>query len=77
MNRTIKDATVRVFHYDEIESLKAHVLAFVPDNFAKHLKALQWRTPYQAMCDAWTKDPATFEINPHRLVPRPHSYIRI
>jgi len=38
MNRTIKDATVKVFHYDDLESLKAHVLAFVTAyNFAKHL----------------------------------------
>ncbi len=26
MNRTIKDATVKVFHYDDLHSLKAHVL---------------------------------------------------
>jgi hypothetical protein len=24
MNRTIKDATVKVFHYEDLESLKAH-----------------------------------------------------
>jgi hypothetical protein len=49
MNRTIKDATVKVFHYDDPHSLKAHVLAFVTAyNFAKHLKALKWRTPYRS-----------------------------
>jgi Integrase core domain len=42
MNRTIKDATVRVYHYDDLESLKAHVLAFVTAyNFAKHLNGLR------------------------------------
>jgi hypothetical protein len=41
MNRTIKDATVKVFQYEDLE-LKAHVLAFVTAyNFAKHLKALR------------------------------------
>src|SRR3954466_6674867 len=46
MNRTVKDATVKVFHYPDLESLKAHVLAFVRAyNFAKHLKRLRWRTP--------------------------------
>jgi hypothetical protein len=41
MNRTTKDATVKVFHYEDLESLKAHVLAFVTAyNFAKHLKAM-------------------------------------
>ena len=74
MNRTIKDATVKVFHYDDLQSLKAHVLAFVTAyNFAKHLKALRWRTPYQAICDAWTKDPTIFKINPHHLIPGPHT----
>jgi len=74
MNRTIKDATVKVFHYETLESLSAHVLAFVTAyNFAKHLKALRWRTPFQAIRDAWTKDPAPFKINPHHLIPGPHS----
>ena len=29
MNRTIKEATIKAFHYPDLESLKAHVLAFV------------------------------------------------
>jgi hypothetical protein len=69
MNRTIKDATVKVFHYDDLESLKTHVLAFVTaHNFARHLKALRWRTPFQAICDAWTKEPSIFKINPHHFI---------
>jgi transposase InsO family protein len=52
MNRTVKDATVKVFPYPDLESLKAHVLAVVTAyNFAKHLKRLQWRTPFQAICE--------------------------
>jgi transposase InsO family protein len=74
MNRTIKDATIKVYPYDDLESLKAHVLAFVTAyNFAKHLKALRWRTPYQVICEAWTKDPSIFKINPHHLIPGPHT----
>ena len=74
MNRTIKDATVKIFHYEDLESLKAHVLAFVTAyNFAKHLKALRWRTPYQMICDAWVKDPSVFKINPHQLIPGPNT----
>jgi hypothetical protein len=43
-----QDATVKVYHYDNLECLKAHVLTFVTAyNFAKHPKALRWRTPYQ------------------------------
>jgi transposase-like protein len=74
MNRTVKDATIKVFHSPDLESLKAHVLAFVTAyNFAKHLKRLRWRTPFQAICEAWAKDPAPFKINPHHLIPGPHT----
>jgi len=74
MNRTVKDATVKAFHYDGAKGLTDHVLAFVTAyNFAKHLKALRWRTPYQAICDTWTKDPSIFKSNPHHLIPGPHT----
>jgi transposase InsO family protein len=46
MNRTIKDATIKTYHYNDLENLKVHVMTFVTAyNFAKHLKALKWRTP--------------------------------
>jgi transposase-like protein len=74
MNRTIKDATIKAFHYPDLASLKAHVLAFISAyNFAKHLKALRWRTPFQAITDAWTKNQATFKINPRHLIPGPNT----
>ena len=70
MNRTIKEATVKTFHYPDLDSLKAHVVAFVRTyNFAKHLKALRWKTPLQAIAHAWTKDPTVFTINPRHLIP--------
>lgn len=34
-------ARVKASHYEDLESLKA----------------LRWRAPFQAICDAWTKDP--------------------
>jgi transposase InsO family protein len=74
MNRTVKEATTKAFHYPGLEALKAHVLAFVTAyNSAKHLKALRWRTPFQAICDTWTKDPSVFKIDPHHLIPGPNS----
>ena len=73
MNRTVKEATIKAFHYPDLEALKAHVLAFVTAyNLAKHLKALRWRTPFQAVCDAWGNDPAIFRIDPHHLTPGPN-----
>jgi transposase InsO family protein len=74
MNRTIKDATTKAFHHPSRDALKAHVVAFVTAcNFAKHLKALRWRTHFQSICDAWAKDPSPFKINPHRLIPGPNT----
>jgi transposase InsO family protein len=74
MNRTVKDATIKAFHYPDLEALRNHVLAFVAAyNFAKHLKALRWRTPFQAVCDAWKNDPSIFKIDPHHLIPGPHT----
>src|SRR5919106_2578427 len=74
MNRTVKQATIKAFHHPDLEALKAHVLAFVTAyDFAKHLKALRWRTPFQAVLDAWTKDPSIFRIDPHHLIPGPHT----
>src|SRR4051795_3661616 len=41
MNRTVKEATVKTFHYQTLESLKAHLQTFLAAyNCAKHLKAL-------------------------------------
>jgi transposase InsO family protein len=74
MNRTVKDATIKAFHYPDLAALRAHVLALVTAyNFAKHLKALRWRTPFQAVCDAWKADPSPFKIDPRHLIPGPHS----
>lgn len=74
MNRTVKDATTKAFHYETEQSLRAHVLTFLSAyNFATHLKALRWRTPFQAICDAWKADPSSFKINPHHLIPGPYT----
>jgi transposase InsO family protein len=74
MNRTVKEATIKIFHHPDLQALKTHVLAFVTAyDFAKHLKALRWRTPFQAICDAWKAEPSAFKIDPHHLIPGPNS----
>ncbi|CBJ51217.1 hypothethical protein, putative transposase [Ralstonia solanacearum PSI07] len=68
MNRTIKDATIKAYEYSSMEQLRMHVLAFVRSyNFGKHLKALRWKTPFRAICEAWSKDPSRFRLHPHHL----------
>lgn len=74
MSRTIKEATVKVFHYPDIDSLKTHVLAFVSAyNFAKHLKALRWKPPFEGVCHAWATTPDIFNLNPRHLIPGPNT----
>ena len=74
MNCTVKEATIKSFHYPDLDSLKAHVLAFVSAyNLAKHLKALRWRTPFEAVCRAWTTTPDVFKLNPRHLIPGPNT----
>ncbi|WP_085828843.1 IS481 family transposase, partial [Roseovarius gaetbuli] len=46
MNRTIKDATVKRFHYDDHNQLRTHLADFMAAyNFARRLKTLSGLTP--------------------------------
>jgi transposase-like protein len=68
MNRTIKDATVRAYHYESHDQLRDHLAAFVAAyNFARRLKALGGLTPFQAIWKAWTKEPHRFRLSPDHL----------
>ena len=69
MNRTVKDATIKAFHYPDLESLKDHVFAFVSAySFAKHLRAIKWKTPFEAVCHAWTTSPEIFKLDSRHLI---------
>jgi len=72
--RTVKEATIKSFHYSGFDALEAHARAFVTAyNFAKHLKALRWRASFKTICDAWTRTPDRFKNDPHHLIPGLHS----
>ena len=74
MDRTAKEATTKAFHCPGLGSPKAHVLASVPAcSLAKHLKALRWRTPFEAVCHAWTTTLDAFTPNPRQPIPGPNS----
>jgi transposase InsO family protein len=74
MNRTIKDATVKRFHYDSHEQLSAHLQLFVDAyNHARRLKTLKGLTPYEHVCQAWTKEPERFRVDPLHHIPGPYS----
>ena len=55
MNRTIKDATVKRYHYDSHDQFSRHLADFVSAfNFARRLKTLKGLTPYEFICKRWT-----------------------
>ena len=65
MNRTIKDATVKRYHYTSHKQLKEHLYNFLNAyNFAKRLKTINGLTPYEKIIKCWQKEPKLFKINP-------------
>jgi transposase InsO family protein len=74
MNRTIKEATVRRYHYDSHDQLRAHLQLFVDAyNHARRLKTLRGLTPYEFICQVWTKDPDRFGLDPSHHIPGPYT----
>jgi transposase InsO family protein len=70
MNRTIKEATVKRYHYDSHNQFEMHLTDFVNAyNYARRLKTLKGLTPYEYICKIWTKEPQRFTINPIHQMP--------
>jgi len=70
MNRTIKDATVKRYHYDSHEQLRSHLADFLDAyNFARRLKTLSGLTPYEYICKIWTSEPDRFILHPIHQIP--------
>ncbi len=66
MNRTIKEATVKRYHYETHDQLKEHLAQFLAAyNFAERLKMLRGLTPYEYIGKCWQKEPERFRLNPH------------
>jgi transposase-like protein len=74
MNRTLKEATIKRFHYETTAQLNIHLQTFLQAyNFAKRLKRLRGLTPYEFVCAEWRKNPSIFIRNPTDLTPGPYS----
>lgn len=68
MNRTLKEATVRRYHYDTHQQLRAHLAVFLDAyNFAKRLKTLNGLTPFEHVCQVWADEPDRFHYDPVHL----------
>ncbi len=72
---TIKETTVKRYHYDSHKQFENHLANLVtPYNLAGRLKTLKSLTLYEYICEIWTKDPERFRLNPIYQMPRLNIY---
>ena len=65
MNRTIKEATVKRFHYESHDQLWTHLAGFIAAyNFVRRINPLSVLTPYEYIAKIWTSEPDRFIVNP-------------
>jgi transposase InsO family protein len=70
MNRTIKDATVKRYHYETHDQFQCHLADFVAAyNFGRRLKTLKGLTPYEFICKQWAIEPEKFRLDPIHQMP--------
>ena len=68
MNRTIKDATTKRYHYDDHAQLKNRPELFLDAyNHARRLKTLKGLTPAQFIWNEWQSKPELFREEPCHL----------
>lgn len=69
MNRTIKDATTKRYHYDSHDQLQRHLELFLDAyNHARRLKTLKGLTPAQFIWKEWQAKPELFYEEPCHLM---------
>ena len=74
MNRTLKEATGRRYHYDTHDALRTHLKTFLDAyNFAKRLKTLKDLTVFELITEKWASEPHRFTRHPNHLIPGPNS----
>ena len=70
MNRTIKEATVKRYHYDSHAQLTTHLQDFIDAyNYGRRLKTLKGLTPFEYICKIWTSEPERFSLKPTHQMP--------
>lgn len=70
VNRTIKGATVKRYHYGSHRQLQSHIADFNSAyNFGRQFKSLKSPAPYGSICKTWTKEPRQFKCEPIQQKP--------
>ena len=65
INRTIKDATTKTYHYNSITQFEKYLQEFVlVYNFAKRSKSLKFKTPFEFLAEKFKNNPTLFCQNP-------------
>ena len=74
MNRTLKEATVKRYHYASHGELRAHLSAFLlAYNHVKRLKTLRGLTPHEFVCQQWQREPERFFEDPTHFTLGPYT----
>jgi transposase-like protein len=69
MVRTVKDYTIKLEHYETLESMIISIYHFQDiHNFQRRLKSLNFKTPYQVTMEWFIKEPNLFLKNPNELL---------
>ncbi len=70
MNRTLKEATFKRYHYNSHDQFRSHLNSFLNAyNFARRLKSLNGLTPHQYICNIWSSEPHRFRLDPSLYFP--------
>ena len=73
MNRTLKEATVKRYHYENHDPLRRPRADFdTAYIFARKLEILTGLTPYEFICNAWKNASQRFPLDPHQQMPGPN-----
>ena len=76
MNRTLKEATVKKFYYQDHLTLNKHLEVFVDAyNYAQPLKALKGISPYEKVCVYLRSDEGKSRLNPNHKIMEGYSYL--
>ena len=66
MNRTIKEATIKVYFYENLGELKKHLMLWLlMYNYEKQLKSLNYKCPYDIILKEFEDNPSNFNLNPN------------
>lgn len=64
-NKTLKNHTTKIYHYDSPEQFKVHLMTFLLYyNMQKKLKSLKCISPYDKLIQCYKENPDLFRINP-------------